>query len=123
MKRGDIVWADLGNHAGKHIQSGRRPCLIISTDKGNNGVYTVIPGTSQNNKTEIPVHIIVRPDEVGWAMTKKTVFMMEQITTIDSRQIILKIGHIENDSEIMRSVQDMLYRQLELPAGECGKEQ
>ena len=39
--RGDIIWVDLGEFPGSHRQSGKRPCLVVSTDKGNGPVYTV----------------------------------------------------------------------------------
>lgn len=45
--RGDIIWVDLGEFPGSHRQSGKRPCLVVSTDKGNGPVYTVMPGTSK----------------------------------------------------------------------------
>ena len=48
--RGDLVWVDLGHHFEKHVQAGRRLCLIVSTDKGNNTVFTVMPGTSKLEK-------------------------------------------------------------------------
>ena len=31
--RGDIIWVDLGEFPGSHRQSGKRPCLVVSTDK------------------------------------------------------------------------------------------
>lgn len=49
-RRGDIVWVDLGEHPGTRVQSGRKLCLIVSTDRGNGDVYQVIPGTSKQEK-------------------------------------------------------------------------
>lgn len=51
--RGDIIWVDLGEFPGSHRQSGKRPCLVVSTDKGNGPVYTVMPGTQQAGKESI----------------------------------------------------------------------
>lgn len=35
-KRGDIWWVDLSNETEfGHVQSGKRPCLIVSNDKNN----------------------------------------------------------------------------------------
>ena len=45
FKRGDIVWADFRSGSG-HVQRGRRPCLIVSTNRANGKSLTVnvIPG-------------------------------------------------------------------------------
>lgn len=51
IKRGDIVLVDLGIHENS-IQSGIRPCVIVSNDKANrySPVFTVVPLTSRLNK-------------------------------------------------------------------------
>mgnify|MGYP001289024673 CR=1 FL=1 len=64
LRRADIVWVDLGEHPGTHVQSGRRPCIIVNTNKSNGGVYTVIPGSCKLEKKDFPVHVIVTPKDV-----------------------------------------------------------
>ena len=64
LRRGDIVWVDLGEHPGTHVQSGRRPCIIVNTNKSNGGVYTVIPGSCKLEKKDFPVHVVVTPKDV-----------------------------------------------------------
>ena len=81
--RGDLVWVDLGQHFEKHVQAGRRLCLIVSTDKGNNTVFTVMPGTSKLEKADFPVHVTVRKYDTKGGMAKTTVFMAEQLVTVD----------------------------------------
>ena len=114
FNRGDIVWADLGQHPGSHILSGRHPCLIVRTDKSKGSVYTVIPGSSKERKKSLPVHVLVLPEDVQRAVTVKTVFMVEQMTTVDEQMIIVKTGHVDADSETMEVVEIALRRQLEL---------
>lgn len=114
LQRGDIVWVDLGEHPGSHVQSGRRPCIIVNTNKSNGDVYTVIPGSSKFERKHFPVHLVVTPQEVKGSLSKETVFMMEQITTVDKRDIILKTGFLQSDSEIMKSINNLIIRQLEL---------
>ena len=65
IKRNMIVWAELKNGL-KHIQAGRRPCIVISCDKANgkSPVYTVIPGTTKMRKDYIPVHFNIEPSEI-----------------------------------------------------------
>ncbi len=115
-KRGDIVWAELGQHPGKHIQSGRRPCLIVNTDKSRADVYTVMPGTCRLEKKDFPVHVTIEPEEVRGSLNQTTVFMAEQLVTIDEKQILMKAGFLERESEAMKKVGEVLIRQLELVA-------
>lgn len=94
LRRADIVWVDLGEHPGTHVQSGRRPCIIVNTNKSNGGVYTVIPGSCKLEKKDFPVHVIVTPKDVKGGLSKETVFMAEQLTTVAGKQILIKVGHI-----------------------------
>lgn len=113
-RRGDIVWAELGEHPGRHIQSGRRPCLIVNTSKSNAKVYTVMPGTCKDKKKDFPVHVKVMPKDVKGELGKPTVFMAEQLMTIDEEQVLIKAGYIESDSDVMKQINKSLKRQLEL---------
>lgn len=113
-RKGDIVWAELGEHPGRHIQSGRRPCLIVNTSKSNAKVYTVMPGTCKDKKKNFPVHVKVFPKDVHGELGKPTVFMAEQLMTIDEEQIIIRAGYIDLNSNVMNQVNQCLKRQLEL---------
>ena len=113
-RRGDIVWADLGEHPGTRIQSGRKLCLIVSTDKGNGSVYQVIPGTSKKDTKDFPVHLTVKPEEIQGVLKKETIFMAEQLTIVDERQILMMVGRVEQSSGVMEKVEKAIKRQLEL---------
>ena len=65
IKRNMIVWAELKSGL-RHIQAGRRPCIVISCDKANrkSPVYTVVPGTTKLKKDYIPVHFNIEPSEI-----------------------------------------------------------
>ena len=113
-RRGDIVWVDLGEHPGTKIQSGRKLCLIVSTDKGNGSVYQVIPGTSKKDKKDFPVHVTVKPEELQGMLKKETIFMAEQLTSVSEQQILMIVGNLEQGSEAMIKVEKAIKRQLEL---------
>ncbi len=113
-KRGDIIWVDLGQHLGRHIQSGRRPCLIVNTNKSNAKVYTVMPGTCQKEKDGFPVHVTIEPNEVQGSLSKTTIFMAEQLVTVDENQVMLMAGYLKNESDAMRRINEVLMRQLEI---------
>ena len=113
-KRGDIIWVDLGQHPGRHIQSGRRPCLIVNTNKSNAKVYTVMPGTCQMEKDGFPVHVTIEPNEVQGSLSKTTIFMAEQLVTVDENQVMLMAGYLKKESDAMLRINEVLMRQLEI---------
>ena len=112
--RGDLVWVDLGQHPGKHIQSGRKLCLIVSTNKGNRTIFTVMVGTSNLGKSDFPVHVAVTSDKTRGGMSKTTVFMAEQLTTVDKQDIVMKVGCVDTQTDAMDRIKDVLKKQLEL---------
>ena len=85
IKRNMIVWAELKSGL-RHIQAGRRPCIVISCDKANgkSPVYTVIPGTTKMRKNYIPVHFNIEPSEIRGFLRHTTMFLPEQLVTINA---------------------------------------
>lgn len=114
IRRNCIVWVDLGTHRG-HIQSGLRPCIVVSCDKANRHapVYTVIPGTTQKEKAAFPVHFVLKSDEFEGFLKKQTIFLAEQICTIDANQIFSYAGQVVSDDAI-NELNRILIRQLGL---------
>ena len=105
---------DLGQHPGRHIQSGRRPCLIVNTNKSNAKVYTVMPGTCQMVKDGFPVHVKIEPNEVQGSLSRTTIFMAEQLVTVDENQVMLMAGYLKKESDAMKRINEVLLRQLEI---------
>jgi mRNA interferase MazF len=114
IRRNSIIWVDLGANKG-HIQSGYRPCIVVSCDKANRHapIYTVIPGTTQYGKRDFPVHFIIKPSDIEGFLKKDTLFLAEQICTIDSNQIISLAGNIICE-ETIDEVNRIIRKQLEL---------
>lgn len=114
IKRNMIIWADLKS-GGKHIQSGVRPCLVVSCDVANrhSPVYTVIPGTTKKEQKHIPVHFEVKPDDINGYLKSTTRFLPEQISTISKEQIIQTAGVITN-KEKLGLIDSMLIKQLSI---------
>ena len=105
VKRGDIYYADLSPVVGSE-QGGLRPVLIVQNDVGNKYSPTVIAAaiTSQVTKNRLPTHIDVLADSFGLAMD--SVFLLEQIRTIDKRRLKEKMGHL--DDTVMKRVNDAI---------------
>lgn len=116
LVRGDVVYVDLGQHVHSSVQSGMRPCLVISSYPSST-VANVCPFTAKLDKKHIPVHVKINPADVKGYLEKTSLLLVEQITTIDKRKIISKVGHIPVESEIMTQVDAAITRQLCLPGG------
>ena len=114
FKRGDIVYASLGNYPGSCKQSGERPCLVVSSNRNNSvsPIVTVCPITTRIRRN--PMHISINKDNVQGYFPKDSEIMVEQITILDKRSIISKYGYVK--PEFMAEVDKILYKHLGLAA-------
>lgn len=76
-------------------------------------LYTVIPGTTNLGKNHIPVHFEIDPRDIKGYLKCTTMFLPEQIITIDKSQIIQTAGIITN-TEAIKLIDEMLIRQLQI---------
>ncbi len=99
-RRGDIWFADLGDHIGTGVQGGCRPVFVISNDIGNthSDTLNVLPMTGNLKKLDLPCHLAVQPEKVSDAHQSFHVSMIlaEQITTISKAQLKNYVGRVEN---------------------------
>lgn len=114
IRRGDVVYIDLGQHIRSSVQSGVRPCIVVSNNMGNkySSVVTVCPFTAKIKNN--PVHVVVKPNDIKGYFEKISDFLPEQIVTVSKAKIENKIGIIPEDSEIMKKINAALIKQLEL---------
>ena len=62
IRRGDILWADLGMFPTTSVQGGVRPVIVVSNNKANtySSVITVVPLTSRiYKKRYLPTHVFI----------------------------------------------------------------
>jgi len=76
-------------------------------------IYTVIPGTTQYEKEDFPVHFTIKPSDIDGFLKKNTIFLAEQICTIDSNQVLSLAGNIISE-EAIGEVNRIIRKQLEL---------
>lgn len=114
IMRGDIVYVNLGQHPKSSVQSGVRPCIVVSNDRNNkcSTVVNVCPFSSKQDKRFIPVHVQVVPGDVDGFLETVSVCMPEQIVTVDKNKIISKTGHVDSSSEIMKQLEKAIMRQF-----------
>ena len=89
--RGDIWFAELGDHTGTSDQRGCRPVLIISNDTANIHAETVnvLPMTSHLKKPNLPCHTLMGSAFVVDTRQRMddSMILAEQITTIGKSQL------------------------------------
>ena len=104
FKRGSVFLVDLED-AYSHVQSGRRPCLIIQNNLGNtfSPNLIVVPLTSKIKKRNMPVHVMTDVNEMA---------LCECILTISKKQIIYYIKTL--DEKTMKLIDRALSISLEI---------
>lgn len=113
IKRGEIYFVDLNPTKGRE-QAGRRPVLVISSDRLNKLplVVTVVVGTKgENIPDNYPTNVRVSAAETGLPLD--TVFLCFQIRSIDRNRFSEKpSGSVSDDS--LEKVEDAIRYCLEL---------
>ena len=103
----EIWMADLGERSGS-LQSGRRPVLIVSNDKNNrySSVLNVIPMTTKMNKRNLPCHVEIH-DYEKFGLNAPSTIMVEQLTVVDKKSLMFRVGKI-NDDRILMEICDAM---------------
>ena len=60
-----------------------------------------------------PVHVVVNPEDVKGYLPNKSDFLGEQPMTIDRKQVISKVGHIDEDSALMNALELAIAKQFD----------
>ena len=116
-KRGDVFFADLGRDFSTSIQNGIRPVLIVSNDMANthSPVVTIVPLTGQVHKKEsLPTHVYT-PKNCGSGLSRPSVALAEQVSSISKSQLQDYKGHITD-----RSIMDAVTTALQVQIGAVG---
>lgn len=120
IKRGDIVYVDLGQHPHSAVMSGTRPCVVVSNDKGNrcSNVLNVCPLGGKVPKKQNPVHVEISREDVNGYLAKRSVIYAEQAVSVDKRKVISKTGHVSNGG-----VLEQIDNALALQFGLCNRKE
>lgn len=92
FRRGDVYFAELERRAG-FVQSGYRPVIVLQNNCGNFFAPTLIVAPLSSNiykKRNLPTHYYLNNNSVLYP----SLVLLEQITTIDKRQIHKYIGKV-----------------------------
>lgn len=102
VKRGDVFYCDLAGRVGSE-QCGVRPVIVVQNDVGNmfSNTFVVVPLTTRR-KPHLPTHV-----ELTGAVCPnlaQSLFLGEQITTVDGSRFLSYIGHVDDLSSIDRAL-------------------
>jgi mRNA interferase MazF len=108
--RGEVWQVDLNPTRGRE-QQGRRPALVVSTDRFNKGpaeLVVVVPLTSVDKR--IPLHVRIDPPEGG--VKQRSFAKCEDIRSISKDRLIKRWGSVSPAT--IQDVEDRLRILLDL---------
>ena len=100
IRRGDILYVELGASRSGSIQSGIRPVVVVSNNKANkfSTIFTVVPlSTRIFKKTHLPTHVFVSA-YTSAGLNQHSIALCEQVTAISYEKVIENLGHVDNST-------------------------
>lgn len=115
LERGTIIYHDWGHKKNTCVQQRVRPSLIISNDKGNkhSEILTVTAISTKYKQYDLPTHLyfdISNMDFVNGMTNLYGSIMLEQIKTIDKKDVIKVLGKLNNKT--MQYVNELIVLSL-----------
>jgi mRNA interferase MazF len=98
IRRCEIYSADLRGGNGGSEQTGQRPILVISNNRGNLYSPTIIVAsiTTSETKAKLPTHVFLEARKTG--LKSDSIASLEVIKTIDEYRIISKVGTLDEET-------------------------
>lgn len=100
IRRGDILYADLGGQYQGSMQGGMRPVVVVSDNMANkhSTVITVVPlSTKIFKKKNIPTHVFVSAYRAE-GLEQHSIALCEQVTALDYGRIIENMGKVDEET-------------------------
>ena len=115
-ERMDIILVDFGLDYARSIIGDFRPAIVISNTEYNrhSPVMQVLPLTKKLKYVDKPYHVFVDCLDCE-DFTASGVCLVEQITTIDRKQVRRKIARL-TDKGLLLKIERAIIRQLDLEA-------
>ena len=110
FRRGDIYLAQLEPSIG-FVQSGTRPVIVLQNNCGNFFAPTLIVAPLSSNvykKRNLPTHYYLK----SYAVPYPSLVLLEQIRTIDKRQVKKYMGKVNR--EVMEEISECIEKSLGL---------
>lgn len=112
IRRGDILYADLGVQYQGSMQGGMRPVVVVSNNMANrhSTVITVVPlSTKIFKKRNLPTHVFVSAYRSD-GLEQHSIALCEQVTALNYDRIVENIGKV--DEEILARITEAVQVQV-----------
>lgn len=99
IRRGDILYADLGTQYQGSIQGGGRPVVVVSNNCANrhSTVVTVVPLSARTGKKQgLPTHVFL-PAGKAEGLVRDSIALCEQVTALNVACIIGGMGQVSKE--------------------------
>ncbi len=95
-RRGDVYHAELDPVRGSE-QGGRRPCLVIQNDIGNeHSPVTIVTAISSRHLSRAyPTDVTIGAGEGGLPIPSRAI--LNQIRTVDKQRLGRRLGHLSDE--------------------------
>lgn len=115
FERGTIIYYDWGDKKNTCVQQRVRPSLVISNNKGNkhSEILTIAAISTKYKQYDLPTHLyfdISNMDFVNGMINLYGSIMLEQIKTIDRKNVIKILGKLNNKT--MQYVNELIVLSL-----------
>lgn len=100
IRRGDILYADLGIQYHGSMQGGMRPVVVVSNNRANkhSTVITVVPLSSKiYKKQNLPTHVFVSAYR-SEGLEQHSIALCEQVTALNYDRIVENIGKVDEET-------------------------
>lgn len=100
IRRGDILYADLGVQYQGSMQGGMRPVVVVSNNKANrhSTVITVVPlSTKIYKKQSLPTHVFISAYKTE-GLEQHSIALCEQVTALNFDRIIEHMGKVDEET-------------------------
>ncbi len=112
MTVGEVRWVELVSKGG-HAQKGRRPAVILQSQKVSTRIPTVlvVPLTSQIDALRFPGTVLVEADGDN-GLRRASVALVFQLTAIDQRYLRDRLGKVSQTvvNEIFSALEELTGR-------------
>lgn len=100
VRRGYILYVDLGIQYQGSMQGGIRPVVVVSNNRANrhSTVITVVPLSSKiYKKQNLPTHVFVSAYR-SKGLEQHSIALCEQISALDFSRIIEYVGFVDEET-------------------------
>ena len=100
IKRGDLLYVDLGVQYQGSLQGGMRPVVVVSNNRANkhSSVITVVPlSTKIEKKVHLPTHVFVSAYKAE-GLDRHSIALCEQVTALNYGRIIEYMGKVDEET-------------------------